>query len=225
MCDAARNLAESLIDEVTERWGDAEGAALLPACGEQAAVERLDRLEHAVPSWKSFARAHPGLMLDHAERRLPEQPSGLLPAWWWRHAPGVAAAAPYAPARVVGLLERHRPPGPMRQALIQRVGLLLYAEPERMLALLLAPEHSRHLGGYNGPLWRRSVRDRLVRLGDDQLIAVARAVREDEAALSHERRGGSCRRRDRRSTARAVGGRADRVDASLGGPGRRSCAR
>src|SRR5512139_3302012 len=40
-----RDLAEALIDEVTERWGDAEGAALLPACGEQVAAERLDGLD------------------------------------------------------------------------------------------------------------------------------------------------------------------------------------
>lgn len=178
-----QDLAEALIEQVTARWGDAEGAALLPACGDLVAAERLAELAHAMPNWRSFGRAHPHLMLDHAERRLAELPAGARTAWWWTHAPGVAATVPSAPTRVVGLLERYRLDGPMPSAFLPCLGVLMDAEPARVPALLLAPESRRHLAGWFGPLRRRSVRVRLSRFGDDDLIAVARAVREDDAAL------------------------------------------
>ncbi|MFB4314545.1 hypothetical protein [Actinomadura sp. 21ATH] len=176
-----RDLAERLIDQVAERWGDGEAAALLPACGEEAARARLDGLAHAVANWKAFALSHPDAMLDFAEHRLPGVPGPMLPAWWRRHGTGVAAAVPHDPGRVIALLERHCPAGPLPYELNGRFGLLLDADPGRALRLLLADEH-RH--GLASILRRRSIRDRLVRLGDAAAAEVARAVRDDAATLA-----------------------------------------
>ncbi|TDC46571.1 hypothetical protein E1281_27700 [Actinomadura sp. KC345] len=119
-------------------------------------------------------------MLDYAERSLDDLPEVTRGAWWFRHAPGVAAALRHDPGRVVRLLERHCAVLPLPQALHPLAGALLDAEPERVLRLLLAEEHR---GDLRALLYRRSFRERLTRCGDDGIGAVARAVREDESAL------------------------------------------
>ncbi|TDD71813.1 hypothetical protein [Actinomadura rubrisoli] len=174
------DLADALVDAVAGRWGDEEAAALLSACSPGVAAARLDALAHAVPNWKAIGHAHPGLMLDHAERRLAELPEGVAGGWWSRHALGVAAALHHGPGRVVALLERHCRTGPLPYALQPGAGALIGAEPERMLRLLLSDGHRGHLRDL---LHRRSVRDRLARLGGTGPADLARAVRDDEGAL------------------------------------------
>ncbi|TDC86998.1 hypothetical protein [Actinomadura sp. 7K507] len=169
------DLADALIGPVAERWGDREAATLLPTCGPRAVTEWIGRIGHAVGNWTSLGRSHPEAMLGHAERSLDGLPEGTRDAWWFRHAPGVAAALRHDPGRVVRLLERHCATRPLPQALHPLAGALLDAEPRRMLDLLLADEHRADLRTL---LYRRSVRDRLARFGDDDLAAVARAVRE-----------------------------------------------
>jgi hypothetical protein len=171
-----RDLAESLIDPVRARWGDEEAASLLPTCGADIAGRLLPELAHAVPNWAALAKAHPVLMLDYAERELAEVPAGLLYTWWWRHGPGVAAVVAHAPERVIGLLERHRRRLPA--ALVSHLGRLIRTDPARMLALLLVPEQRDFHW-----LRRRSVREAVARMPEEQVSALARAVREDETAL------------------------------------------
>lgn len=175
-----RDVAERLIDAVAERWGEAEAAALLPACGEEAARARLDGLAHAVPNWEAFARAHPGVLLDRAERTLPDVPDGLLSAWWSREGAGVGAAVPHAPGRVLTLLERFLPPGPLPDGVALRIGLLLGAEPERTLRLLLSDGHRSALPAL---LERSCVRKRLAACDDALIAEIARAVRDDRRVL------------------------------------------
>ncbi|MEU8797595.1 hypothetical protein [Spirillospora sp. NPDC048819] len=174
------DLAEALIGRVAERWGEREAAALLPTCGPDVVAEWIDALGHAVANWTSLGRSHPDAMLGYAERSLAELPEAMRDSWWFTHAPGVAAALRHDPGRVVGLLERHCATRSLPHPLHPAAGALLDAEPHRMLGLLLS---EAHLGDLRTLLYRRSVRDRLARLGDADLTAVARAVREDESAL------------------------------------------
>lgn len=173
------DLAEALIEQVAEWWGEAEAASLLPACGESVARERLGALAHAVPNWKSFGWAHPGIMLDHADAELASLPAAATQRfWWWWHAPGIAAAIPHDPSRVIGLLERHWTEGPVPQAIEPHLGVLMDAEPQRVLRLLLAEHHRPYLS-----LQRRSLRERIADLDEADVAEVARAVRSDEHAL------------------------------------------
>ncbi|TYB58387.1 hypothetical protein FXF51_37705 [Nonomuraea sp. PA05] len=169
------DLAERLIGEVGERWGDREAASLLAACGADAAAARLPDLTHAVPSWAALAKHHPILVLDHAERVLDGLPGSLRDAWWQAVAPGVEVAAWHAPERVIALLERHWTPRSWRCA-----GRLLDADPARTLALYLAPGRQPQLAGL---LAQASVRRRLAVLTDERLGELGRAVRERDAAV------------------------------------------
>lgn len=171
------DLAERVIDRVRERWGDDEAVRLLPVCGTEAVASRLGELAYAVPSWKALARAHPGLMLDHAERELADLPGGLRQTWWYRHESGMTAATPHDPHRVIDLLERYGPPGQLPGG---RLGALLDADPARVIALLLAPGRR---SGFASLMSRRAIRDRMARLGEAELALVARAAREDTTAL------------------------------------------
>ncbi|HEY8479013.1 MAG TPA: hypothetical protein VIL71_04190, partial [Spirillospora sp.] len=174
------DLADALIGPVADRWGDPEAASLLPACTPSVVAGRLDALAHAVRNWATLGRRHPDAVLAYAERALAELPDSAHHAWWARTAPGIAAALRHDPGRVVRLLERHHRDRPLPRELHRAVGLLLDAEPERMLALLLTDAHR---GDLQFLLWLRSFRNRIARLGDDDAAAVAQAVRENADGL------------------------------------------
>ncbi|NUS86267.1 MAG: hypothetical protein HOY75_26975, partial [Streptomyces sp.] len=173
-------LADRLVEPLRERWGDAEAARLLPACGPETVARLLPDLFHAVTSWRALASRHPAAVLDEAERQLAALPEALRHHWWFRHAPCVALAASAEPQRVLGLLEQlcHSVlPLPVRH----RLGALAAAEPGRTIRLLLAPEHAGVLRG-RGP--ERAVLRRLVRADPPELVDLARALGHDAQALS-----------------------------------------
>ncbi|MEU9020529.1 hypothetical protein [Actinomadura sp. NPDC048394] len=174
------DLADALVGPVADRWGVEEAAALLPACSAEVVAERIDAFARAVPNWASLGGAHPGVVLDHAEQRFAEAADWLRAGLWGRYGPGVAAAVDHDPARVVGLLERFGGDPDLPSALEPKTGVLLEAEPVRMIELLTSERYRRSL---HRVLWRRSVRDRLAALGDGDVARVARAVREDDSAL------------------------------------------
>ncbi|MCK9868214.1 hypothetical protein MRI28_00835 [Nocardiopsis dassonvillei] len=61
-------LADSLLSRVRAEYGDAEAAALLPACSPERVAEHLPGLRHAVRSWRRLARRHPDALLDLLRR-------------------------------------------------------------------------------------------------------------------------------------------------------------
>jgi hypothetical protein len=74
-------LADGLLARVRDEYGDAEAAALLPACSPERVAAVLPGLAHAVRSWRRLARRHPDTVLalvgeqgQGQARRLP----------WWR---------------------------------------------------------------------------------------------------------------------------------------------
>ncbi|MEV0596131.1 hypothetical protein [Nonomuraea cavernae] len=167
------DLAERLLGQVRERWGEREAARVLVACRPEVVAAELDGLAHAVRNWASLGRRHPLAVLTHAESVLPELPRHLRNGWWRGHAAGVEAAAPAAPERVIGLLELYWTPVLSARC----VARLLEADPRRTLALFLVPGRSEWL---HSLLRSRAVRDRLGALTDTELGAVGRAVREDD---------------------------------------------
>ncbi|WP_444963507.1 hypothetical protein [Nocardiopsis sp. M1B1] len=62
------SLADSLLSRVRAEYGDAEAAALLPACSPGRVAEHLPGLRHAVRSWRRLARRHPDALLDLLRR-------------------------------------------------------------------------------------------------------------------------------------------------------------
>ncbi|MFD0467345.1 hypothetical protein ACFQ0B_02780 [Nonomuraea thailandensis] len=191
------DLAERLIDEVHERWGDREAAGLLVACRPEVVAARLAGLAHAVPNWAALAGKHPLLVLDHVEQTLDGLPQDLRNTWWPTVVPGVEAAARHAPERVIALLERHWTPRSWRCA-----GRLLDADPARTLAVYLTPGRQRPLAGL---LRRAGVRRRLAALTDERLAELGRAVREQPGAVADLLRSLPPSRRDAMFTATTRG--------------------
>ncbi|WP_392674144.1 hypothetical protein [Streptomyces sp. LN785] len=133
-------LADRLIDGVRANWGDAEAARLLPGCSTPTVARLLPELFHAVGCWSALGRRHPGAFLDAAERDLAGGPESARDGWWqwYGHDRGVAATATDCPQRVLDLLERYGPsrlPAPLHR----RFGVLVAADPARVVRLLLGP--------------------------------------------------------------------------------------
>ncbi|MBA9004193.1 hypothetical protein [Thermomonospora cellulosilytica] len=91
-------LADRLLPEVRDRWGDPDAAALLPACSAGVVSAVLPELAHAVVSWRAIGKRHPGALLDVVEAQHVWQ--------WRRYLPGLELAARSLPDRTLSLLER-----------------------------------------------------------------------------------------------------------------------
>ncbi|MFC5745541.1 hypothetical protein [Actinomadura rugatobispora] len=140
-------LADRLLPQVRERWGDREAAALLPACSGPVVAEALSGLEHAVVAWRALGRRHPGPVLDTAEAET----RGITYAWyWWRtRGAGIEAAAEHAPERVLSLLEHmeRRTRTSLLPALSPAAATALSkADPARTARLLLRGSWRRYPG-------------------------------------------------------------------------------
>ncbi|MBT2492031.1 hypothetical protein J7E96_26595 [Streptomyces sp. ISL-96] len=157
--DGRSALAERIVDELRDTWGDAEAVRLLPICGHETVARLLPALFHAVHSWKALGARHPALVLDAAEGELAALPEALRDGWWQRNAHAVASALDAEPLRVLGLLGRYAPTA-LPLALHGRFDALAAADPAGVVRLLLGP--GGHAIRRSGAL-RRSVLCRLAR--------------------------------------------------------------
>lgn len=167
------DLAEALIDPVRARFGDREAAALLPACGAATAARLLPQLTHALGDRAALTRRFPRLCLEQAGRDLTALPVATRAAWWARHGAGVLQAGRELPHDVLDLLERVAPaeslPGPLRA-----YGVLVAADPLRVLDLLTAPARA---GWLEGSVLPARVLSRLGRLPVAGLAGLGRRLR------------------------------------------------
>lgn len=174
------DLAEALVGPVRARFGDAEAAALLPACGEATVTRLLPQLTHVLGDRAALTRRFPRVCLEQAGRELAALPVAARTAWWARHGAGVLRAAGPLPHDVLDLLERYAPagslPGPPRA-----YGVLVAADPLRVLELLTAPSRADWLRTVPLPA---AVLDRLGRLPVAGLVGLARRLRGDGAAVA-----------------------------------------
>ncbi|WP_052388282.1 pentapeptide repeat-containing protein [Dactylosporangium aurantiacum] len=174
------DFAEALIDPVRARFGDAEAAALLPACGEATVTRLLPQLTHVLGDRAALTRRHPRACLEQAARELAALPVAALDPWWARHGAGVLQAAGPLPHDVLDLLERYAPAGSL-PAPLRAYGVLVAADPLRVLELLTAPSRAGWLRAATLPA---AVLTRLGRLPVAGLTGLARRLRGDGAALA-----------------------------------------
>ncbi|MEE2037958.1 hypothetical protein Q8791_12090 [Nocardiopsis sp. CT-R113] len=132
-------VADRLLPRVRTDHGDAEAAALLPACSPGQVARHLPDLRHAVRSWTRLARRHPDVLLDllaDTRDQLRERggrPHSLFPDW----TRVCRALDPVRPAELGALVKdldqrggfraaslphtlRTLPPGPGRRSYPQR---------------------------------------------------------------------------------------------------------
>lgn len=182
VCRSGRSdVAARLLERLRPLHGDREAARLLPACPAPMVVELLPTLDHAVPSWRSLARRHPGPVLDHLGALLEAAPRSQRDQLWRMVGPGAAVAAETSPERVLALLEASGPSGGPGRVLGRGLGRLVRAFPARTVSLLLRPEH-------RGPLARAGIPPAVARnaraLPEADRLALARAVRENDAHVA-----------------------------------------
>ncbi|WP_433124792.1 hypothetical protein ACQPWW_20580 [Micromonospora sp. CA-240977] len=172
-------IADGLVDGVWERFGAAETAALLPACGPDTVRRLLPAVAHTVPGWVPLARRHGEVLLEHAEAVLP----GLGPRerahWWKSHSRGVLVAGRDQPHRALTLLDSYAPtdylPGDLTA-----YGPLAAASPHRVVALLTAPTRAGWVPYQSMP---PALLRRLGRLPDAELVPLGRRVRGHNDSL------------------------------------------
>ncbi|MFC8719819.1 hypothetical protein [Kitasatospora sp. NPDC057198] len=156
-------LAARVLPVARELGGDAEVAALLPACPPEVVAAELPGLAVLEGDWYELSARHPDTVLDHLERELA---SGATEATEATGTAGTAGAAetagaagttgpsadrwdeftvplvsvlPLRPARLLDLLE-HYPDRSLPSWVHDGFGHLLAVDAERAAALLAAPE-------------------------------------------------------------------------------------
>ncbi|MFI7005335.1 hypothetical protein [Streptomyces sp. NPDC050145] len=173
-------LADRLVDEVREQWGDTDAAKLLPGCSRDVVARLLPQVFHAVRGWSGLARRHPGALVDVTERELAAVPESARTRWFQDHGRLLAAVAPADPQRVLGLFDTY-PPDHVPSRIVSCLDVLAKADPARVLRW------------YAGP-WRRSLPvpwelspatlRALARSGAPELADCARALAADSDDLA-----------------------------------------
>ncbi|MHA7958478.1 hypothetical protein ACX9I7_12055 [Streptomyces sp. L500] len=172
-------VAEALVRPVHERWGDAEAAKLLPACGPATVAELLPALFHTAVPWSRLADRHPDAVLHEAERRLTALSEDHRRRWWQAYGFIVAATIGTRPSKALDLLERLCP-GTLPERVHRRLGRLAAADPDATLRLLTAPgREDRELHGLKPRVLRLLVRHR-----PPGFDAFARVMGRDDRALA-----------------------------------------
>ncbi|SCG72672.1 hypothetical protein [Micromonospora humi] len=127
-------VADPLITEVRELFGDEEAAALLPACGADTVRASLPDLEHALNPAR-LVRRHPDALLARTRERLAAAPPEPRARIW---ADAADAVLRCDPAEALDLLERYAPeerlPGPP-----VAYGRLAAHDAHRVVRLLTTP--------------------------------------------------------------------------------------
>jgi len=100
------DLADRLLPQVRERFGEREAARLLTACGKAACAAALPELAYAFTAWSTLARRRPLLFAEYAEQSLAGLPHSQWAQWWSHHRGGVTAAVEAAPGPWLPLFER-----------------------------------------------------------------------------------------------------------------------
>jgi len=169
-------IADALIVVVRAEFGDAEAAALLPACGADTVRALLPELEHAL-NLERLVRRHPGPLLDRVDERLAAAPPELRGRIW---ADAATAVLRCDPARALDLLDRYAPqeslPGPL-----SAYGILAAHDASRVTRLLTAPGRASWLRRTVPPA---SLLRRLAVLSNADLAGLAGRFREDSRALA-----------------------------------------
>ncbi|WP_026931072.1 hypothetical protein [Glycomyces tenuis] len=155
------SLADRLLPQVRERFGDREAARLLTACGDATVAEALPELAYAVTAWATLARRHPRVFAEYAEHGLDELPPSHRAQWWAHHHRGIASAVESEPAAWLSLFERFwcATLTPVVSPLLPR---LISADPDAAWRFALAPEReslTRTVGHHRGVLRRLADRD------------------------------------------------------------------
>ncbi|MEV4760040.1 hypothetical protein AB0J86_33760 [Micromonospora sp. NPDC049559] len=173
---SAPALADSLVTEIRDQFGDEEAAALLPACGTDTVRALLPELEHAL-TLERLVRRHPGPLLDRVRERLAATPPELRGRIW-----GGAAGAVLRcdPAQALDLLERYAPEASLPGPLVA-YGMLAAHHAGRVARLLAAPGRAAWLK--RTPLPPALLR-RLAPLPTDELAPLANRFREHSRALA-----------------------------------------
>ncbi|WIM94228.1 hypothetical protein ACTOB_006233 [Actinoplanes oblitus] len=161
-------IADALIGDIHARFGDAEAAALLPACGAATVRRLLPDLAHAT-RLRALVRRHPEPLIGFAAGTLAAAGPEDLVREWHRLAPAILTLAP---ERALELLERHAPDNSLPGNL-DRYGPLAKHDPHRLLRLLIAPGRAGWLRRTTLP---QVVLRRLAVLSDDELAPLARGV-------------------------------------------------
>ncbi|MFC7546932.1 hypothetical protein [Plantactinospora sp. GCM10030261] len=158
-------VADRLITEVRARFGDAEAAVLLPACGADTVRALLPELEHAL-DLERLVRRHQRPLLDRVRERL----AGAEPETRDRIWDDVAGAVLRCdPAQTLDLIERYAPEERLPGSL-DAYGPLAAHDARRVARLLVAPGRARWLARTVPP---PAVLRRLAALPTDDLAPLA----------------------------------------------------
>lgn len=171
------DVAEAAIGDVRRELGDAEAAALLPACGHGTVRRLLPDLLHATASLRVLARRHPQVVLELFGQELDGLSRRQRDLFWCQITAALRELALADPAGTLQLVEDAGPSWIVPWGLHPALGFLIRFAPSRVARLVATEDFARQYG-WRAPGWL--MRNSKFFSRDDQ-VAIARAFREHEA--------------------------------------------
>jgi hypothetical protein len=163
------DLADRLLPEVRQRWGDGAAAPLLGACSGPVVAHWLPTLAYAVRGWTVLATRYPDEVAGYVEGVLTALDPSVRTAWLNERAALLRVLATVRPAVVLGWLERwHAGELPVP------VTRLLAVDPRRVVRLVLAD--SLRVNQFRSTRLTRAQRDRLALVPDAMLSTLLAAA-------------------------------------------------
>ncbi|HET9518303.1 MAG TPA: hypothetical protein VFO77_11300 [Actinoplanes sp.] len=169
-------VADALIADVRDRFGDEEAAALLPGCSADTVRGLLPTLEHGLRlEW--LVRRHSGVLLDRVRERLATALPERRARVWGETARSVLQCDP---PQVLDLLEQYAPEQSLPGEL-PAYGVLAAHDASRVVKLLAAPGRAAWLQRAGLP---KAVLRRLAPLPIDELAPLAGRFRGHSRVLA-----------------------------------------
>lgn len=132
--------AERLLPLVLSRYGGHEAATLLAACSEETVRLRLPELSYALHNWKSLTQLYPDIVADHFQNMLQHASHREKISVWWRFGSAIEMLCGIRPNIVLECALNDGPTDLLHPVLRPRLGILMEANPDGVLKLLMREE-------------------------------------------------------------------------------------